>query len=74
LEGVRDEKMLEKLTTHDIQYVSALFSLADKCARAACGTPQRFRQARRRATPTLGPRLRALVARTRRRTLATTSR
>jgi hypothetical protein len=27
--------MLEKLATHDIQDVSALFSLADKCARAA---------------------------------------
>jgi hypothetical protein len=34
---VRDEKMLEKLTTHDIQDVSALFSLADKCARAIEG-------------------------------------
>jgi hypothetical protein len=31
---VRDEKMLEKLTTDDIQDVSTLFSLADKCARA----------------------------------------
>jgi hypothetical protein len=29
--------MLEKLTTHDVQDVSALFSLADKCARAAEG-------------------------------------
>jgi hypothetical protein len=36
-QGVRDEKMLEKLTTHDIQDVSTLFSLADKCARAAEG-------------------------------------
>jgi hypothetical protein len=36
-QGVRDEKMLEKLATHDIQDVSALFSLADKCARAAEG-------------------------------------
>jgi hypothetical protein len=36
-QGVRDEKMLEKLTTHDIQDVSALFSLADKCARATEG-------------------------------------
>jgi hypothetical protein len=35
--GVRDEKMLEKLTTHDIQDVSALFSLAGKCARATEG-------------------------------------
>jgi hypothetical protein len=36
-QGVRDEKMLEKLATHDIQDVSALFSLADKCSRAAEG-------------------------------------
>jgi hypothetical protein len=28
-QGVRDEKMLEKLATHDIQDVSALFSLVD---------------------------------------------
>jgi hypothetical protein len=34
---VRDEKMLEKLTTHDIQDVVELFSMADKCARAAEG-------------------------------------
>jgi hypothetical protein len=34
---VRDEKMLEKLTTHDIQDVSVLFSLVDKCARATEG-------------------------------------
>jgi hypothetical protein len=36
-QGVRDEKMLEKLATHDIQDVFVLFSLADKCARAAEG-------------------------------------
>jgi hypothetical protein len=36
-QGVRDEKMLEKLATHDIQDVSAPFSLVDKCARAAEG-------------------------------------
>jgi hypothetical protein len=36
-QGVRDEKMLEKLATHDIQDVSALFNLADKCARAVEG-------------------------------------
>jgi hypothetical protein len=36
-QGVRDEKMLEKLTTHDIQDVTELFSLVDKCARAAEG-------------------------------------
>jgi hypothetical protein len=29
--------MLEKLDTHDIQDVSALFSLADNCAKAAEG-------------------------------------
>jgi hypothetical protein len=34
---VRDEKMLEKLATHDIQDVSALFSLADKCVKAIEG-------------------------------------
>jgi hypothetical protein len=34
---VRDEKMLEKLITHDIQDVIELFSLVDKCARAAEG-------------------------------------
>jgi hypothetical protein len=34
---VRDEKMLEKLATHDIETVTTLFTLADKCARAAEG-------------------------------------
>jgi hypothetical protein len=36
-QGVRDEKMLEKLATHDVQDVSALFSLADKCTKAVEG-------------------------------------
>jgi hypothetical protein len=36
-QGVTDEKMLEKLTTHDIQDVSALFSLKDGYAKAAEG-------------------------------------
>jgi hypothetical protein len=36
-QGVRDEKMLEKLATHDVQDVSTLFSLVDKCAKAAEG-------------------------------------
>jgi hypothetical protein len=36
-QGVRDEKMLEKLATHDVQDVSALFSLANKCAKAMEG-------------------------------------
>jgi hypothetical protein len=35
--GVRDEKMLEKLSTHDVETVPTLFALADKCARAAEG-------------------------------------
>jgi hypothetical protein len=44
-QGVRDEKMLEKLATHDVETVTTLFALADKCARAVEGhawysTPQ----------------------------------
>jgi hypothetical protein len=44
-QGVRDEKMLEKLATHDVETVTTLFALADKCARVAEGhawhsTPQ----------------------------------
>ena len=35
---VRDEKMLEKLATHEVESVTMIFSLADKCARAAHGT------------------------------------
>jgi hypothetical protein len=34
---VLDEKMLEKLATHDVETVPTLFALADKCARAAEG-------------------------------------
>jgi hypothetical protein len=34
---MRDEKILKKLATHDVQDVSKLFSLADKCATAAEG-------------------------------------
>jgi hypothetical protein len=34
---VEDEKMLEKLATHNIQDISVLLSLADKCAKAAEG-------------------------------------
>jgi hypothetical protein len=42
---VRDKKILEKLATHDVETVTTLFTLADKCARAAEGrawhsTPQ----------------------------------
>jgi hypothetical protein len=36
-QGVRDEKMLEKLATHDVDDVTTLLALADKCARAAEG-------------------------------------
>jgi hypothetical protein len=36
-QAVRDKKMLEKLATHDVKTVPTLFSLADKCARAAEG-------------------------------------
>jgi hypothetical protein len=36
-QGVRDEKMLEKLATHDVETATTLFALADKCARAAEG-------------------------------------
>jgi hypothetical protein len=35
--GVSDEKMLEKLATHDVETVPTLFALADKCARASRG-------------------------------------
>jgi hypothetical protein len=37
LHGVRDEKILEKLATHDVETVSTLFALADKCVRATEG-------------------------------------
>ena len=36
-QGVHDEKMLEKLATHEVESVTTLFTLADKCARAAEG-------------------------------------
>jgi hypothetical protein len=36
-QGVRDEKILEKLATHDVETITTLFALADKCARAAEG-------------------------------------
>jgi hypothetical protein len=36
-QGVRDEKMLEKLATHDVETIPTLFALADKCASAAEG-------------------------------------
>jgi hypothetical protein len=36
-QGVRDEKMLEKMAMHDVETITTLFALADKCARAAEG-------------------------------------
>jgi hypothetical protein len=36
-QGVRDKKILVKLATHDMETVTTLFTLADKCARAAEG-------------------------------------
>jgi hypothetical protein len=36
-QGVRDEKMLDKLAMHDMETVTTLFALADKCARATKG-------------------------------------
>jgi hypothetical protein len=36
-QGVRDEKMLEKLATRDVDNVTTLFALAEKCARATEG-------------------------------------
>jgi hypothetical protein len=41
-QGVRDEKMLEKLATHQVETVTTLFALADKCARAAEGRAWHF--------------------------------
>jgi hypothetical protein len=37
-QGIRDEKMLEKLATHQVETVTTLFALADKCDRAAEGS------------------------------------
>jgi hypothetical protein len=36
-QGVQDEKILEKLATHEVETVTTLFALADKCARATEG-------------------------------------
>jgi hypothetical protein len=36
-QGVRDKKMLEKLATHDMETFTTLFTLANKCVRAAEG-------------------------------------
>jgi hypothetical protein len=77
---VRDEEILEKLTTHDIQDVAKLFSLADKCARAIEGrawhTPPAL-EARKASQPNAGALRRAVATKTRsttrRRLAATTS-
>jgi hypothetical protein len=64
-QGARDEKMLGKLTTHDIQDVSSLFSLADKCARATEGLAWHSPTVplgKGRASPMLAPQLRTVVA------------
>jgi hypothetical protein len=34
--------MLEKLATHQVETITILFALADKCARAAEGRPWHF--------------------------------
>jgi hypothetical protein len=36
-QGVHNEKILEKLATHDVETVPTLFALVEKCARAAEG-------------------------------------
>jgi hypothetical protein len=52
--------MLEKVATHDIQDVSALFSLMDTCARAAEGrawhSPATQAAKGESTTPNAGPR------------------
>jgi hypothetical protein len=73
-QGVRDEKMLEKLATHQVETVTTLFALANKCARAAEGRAWHLQPRQdplRRAGPVLLP-LAAARKRTRR-TVALTS-
>ena len=64
-QGVRDEKMLEKLATHEVESVTTLFSLADKYARAAHGTQPPKTETPRLAAPGLPPRAVARKRRTR---------
>jgi hypothetical protein len=67
-QGVHDEKMLEKLETHQVETVTTLFALADKCTRAAeavRGTLQLREDPLRRAGPVSLP-LAAARKRTRR--------
>jgi hypothetical protein len=63
-QGGRDEKMLEKLTTHNIQDVYPLFSLADKYAKATEGRAWHSPVAQTtkgKASPTPGHRPRAMA-------------
>ena len=64
-QGVRDEKMLEKLATHEVESVTTLFSLADKCARAAHGIQPPKTETPRLVAPGLLPRAVARKRRTR---------
>jgi hypothetical protein len=36
-QGVRDEKMIEKLAVHDVESIITLFALANKCVQATVG-------------------------------------
>jgi hypothetical protein len=66
-QGVRDEKMLKKLATHDIQDVAELFSLVDKCARAVPGMPTLLQKWGRVPSPKRALLPREVAARTKRR-------
>ena len=57
--------MLEKLATHEVESVTTLFSLADKCARAAHGTQPPKMETPRLVAPGLPPRAVARKRRTR---------
>src|SRR6185437_2236211 len=73
-QGVCDEKMLEKLATHEVESVTTLFSLADKCARAAHGTQPPKTETPRLVVPELPSRAVARKKRTRTGVAGTTSR
>jgi hypothetical protein len=68
-QGVREEKMLEKLATHDVETVPTLFALADKCARATEGRAWHLPRIPVARVPSPGT-----VKRKRRRTATTRSR
>jgi hypothetical protein len=74
---MRDKEMLEKLATHDVQDASGLFSLADKCAKAAEGHAwhsQPTPEAGKNASPMQVPLPKAMGKRRRRRPATSTSR